>query len=1108
MTSMQSTSSAPVCLCVHPKDPCLWLLQVRCCDQIGFLSKLSELLTGRGIDVDRAEISTIAGNIDNRFVLRASRASDIADADGWCNELEQTVLNHKSHGSVFTREPLPAACSRLAVNPDLLSVASFRLESMPSGAASPTNGLSSPNRSSSDLASLPGATGNQSYRYTLELKGINQAGLLAYASLLFLRSGFSIEHAQISTHDGHVADTFELVASSREAEFMLRSYLDIPMGMDKSPSMPWGRRRMWSDHSSKSDPEKSPAASEFGFPHDAEPPSIFPANGRANEYEVLTLSNGDVYEGELGLSQDGSRMRHGFGSYTYGKGQYMRYRGQWQNDKKHGYGVMLTRDGGAYAGQWRENSKHGLGVVFGASPDTPLQKWEMPVYRYEGEWQNDAQHGLGFEQSKSSAYFGEFAYGERFGNGLKLDLPSMQVADYTVMQGSECQSLLDVLEAEAGRSQSSSAHPYQALAGAYENIQANISANAQTYHFSNSDRSRTVPKLSADMFTPLPEMCGEEDLPNNSSQSTLATDLTAALAAQATPDSGGYTIAMEVSELSSSGDEHKARRHKSSPPLQSKASPIIGPIPDDTSPSQYTFTLEVSEMQSSDDSKQLQNQDAPKAGRLQLPVLPRKASPLLRPWKSPFSSPKMQLPSPGLDGQPRSSSKRLAAMLDSPRHAFSPQVSGTRSREGSSTQLCSPKRATTPESRANKGKAISCPMLWGRSELSVFMQCLGVNSNAVKKMRGYRCRGAAQIVQMADSEMKDELGLASPAERLVLRRALHRLLEADRAEASARGRTLRDVLNDPVLSTYIIPLEDLKFDQCISRGGFGKVYRGTLCPAANRGRLRAGQARAVAAKEMLGGYETRLYELLKEARVMASLHHPNICEFLGVCADAKPKGQRFLISALASCSLHDLVHLPERAPEAGNLTVKKAVCISRDICAGLAYIHDKNLVHADLKSANILIDISSKLRPKICDFGHAAVRAVPAPHHRLCTPHWAAPEVLRGESLGPAADVFSCGVIIWEMLTQELPHVGLGFAQIIVCVGWACTVPELSHLPDIPKLKSLLSACLHFSPAERPTAEHLHRQLSALLRSTRREGRALLETFLGDCFCGAQQLKS
>lgn len=331
---------------------------------------------------------------------------------------------------------------------------------------------------------------------------------------------------------------------------------------------------------------------------------------------------------------------------------------------------------------------------------------------------------------------------------------------------------------------------------------------------------------------------------------------------------------------------------------------------------------------------------------------------------------------------------------------------------------------------------------------------------------------------------------------------------------SARGRTLRDVMGDTVLNAYIFPLEELKLESKLSQGGFGTVYRGLLTPSANRSGLVAGQPHPVAVKAMTGGHQTRLYELLKEARVMASLDHPNICKFIGVCADTRPQGQRFIISELMAGSLFDLIHRPHRIPMTdGSLTVSSVVSLSKGISAGIAYVHEHNLIHADLKSPNVLIGVSSdadseegRYVPRICDFGHAAVRAVPSPHSRLCTPQWAAPEALRYESLGPSADVYSFGMILWEMLACKIPHSDLSFGQVQACVGWGGLAPDMKSLTHLPQeVSRILMWCVNFLPADRPSAKQLRQRLLRLPKLVQREADKHTRDFLGrdvfDCIC-------
>jgi serine/threonine protein kinase len=396
-------------------------------------------------------------------------------------------------------------------------------------------------------------------------------------------------------------------------------------------------------------------------------------------------------------------------------------------------------------------------------------------------------------------------------------------------------------------------------------------------------------------------------------------------------------------------------------------------------------------------------------------------------------------------------------------------------------------------------------VLWGEKELAVFIQCIGMPDETVEKVFKSSFKGAAQLLEtMANIETCKELGFTSPLHRLIVRRCLQRLLESDRLENSARGRTLRDVLSDTVLNAHIIPIRELILEEKLSQGGFGTVFKGSLCLSTKRVGLSAGREYKVAAKAMSvsGGHQMRLYELLKEARVMASLDHPNICKFIGVCADTRPQGQRFIVSELMSGSLFDLIHRPTRIAVNAGLGIPEAVSLSQGISAGLAYIHQHNLVHADLKSSNILISISMHTDacyvPRICDFGHAAVRAEPSPHSRLCTFQWAAPEALRCENLGPAADVFSFGTILWEMLAHRVPHSDLAIGQIQAYVGWGKLVPDMKLLPLLPEeLFQLLGDCLQFQQEERPSAKEVHQQLLRLPATARKEALRHVRMFFG-----------
>lgn len=1058
-------SGHPVQLFACDGDECVRLLRVCCEDQVGFLFKLSELLTTHGIDVEYAEIGTEDGNVNNFMRLRAPRPTDFAFADEWCGELEEVVL--RGHGEE-PREPLANASRRLSVNPDLLSVASFK---------------------EVEARSSPGQLW-----YRLELQGINQAGLLAYASLVFMRSGFSIEHAQICTNDGHVSDTFDLVAKSRSAERVLRTYLDLPAHdlQDNSPSLLWGVRDI-SFSDSDLDCSSFTARKDEDLALLLTPPAS--ANGKSSLRAPVHFKNGDVYEGTIHVGDDGSEKRQGYGMYTYSTDshdKYKLYRGQWFDDKKGGFGMLFFRDGGAYVGQWKANDRHGVGVVVGtggcADPGA------LPSYRYEGEWAEDRPHGLGVEETVDSLYCGQFVRGRRQGSGMRMRTNIMGVKGCSVLRCDQWQPLSEVLEAGEGDFQPlDRPHPGALPLGSIPS--SGWLPPVSTVQFpSPATQWPPQARSSGQLRSKAPPEAGSSGAAGQAPPASFRScrsDRTSAETpgftsflrpgaggdSDATPNMfGGWTSLLPGVSESKGGarnGEHGALRSPAAGPGSPLASASY------TNGRQRRRVLGIGMTPDASRGTSAAREPSFGSGSSGIADLPKAAAATEEEETAP-SQAQVLLATPS-----------CAAIATPPR--------STAWRTLRSPIAGAPPLAQEAKNRVRR--MARCPMLWDEGELATFVSCLGLDPSVAERMRRSKVKGASQLLEASDSDMIRNLGLQTALERLVVRRSLQRLLESDRWENSAGGRSFRDVLTDPVLGAYVVPLEELVLGKAISEGGFGRVYRGILCAPVKDGKLRneAGRPRVVAVKEMKGDHHMQLYELLKEARVMASLKHPNICAFVGICADTKPLGRRYIMSEMMDCSLYDLVHRPQRVEWNGSLTVRLAVTLTQGICSGIVYIHARNLVHADLKSSNILIDHSSSvLRPRICDFGHAAVRPVPSPHDRLCTPHWASPEVLRREGLGPAADVFSIGVLLWEMLTKRLPHKGLSFGQVITAVGWASLVPDLASLPEVPEaLRLLISECLSFLPSMRPRALEVQRRLSSIPHRAKSAALGMLAGFMG-----------
>ncbi len=203
---------------------------------------------------------------------------------------------------------------------------------------------------------------------------------------------------------------------------------------------------------------------------------------------------------------------------------------------------------------------------------------------------------------------------------------------------------------------------------------------------------------------------------------------------------------------------------------------------------------------------------------------------------------------------------------------------------------------------------------------------------------------------------------------------------------------------------------DYELAALIGRGGMGAVYR------ARQNRLDRDVAIKVLARELASDPEFG-ERFLREARALAALNHPQI---LTVHDYGETDGWYFLITEFV-----DGVNL-RQLMELGELSPAEALRLTPQICEALQYAHENGVVHRDIKPENILIDSRGHVR--IADFGLAKVARDGDPigltrtTEVFGTPHYMAPEQWRGSSgVDHRADIFSLGVVIYEMLTGQLP---------------------------------------------------------------------------------------
>ena len=155
-----------------------------------------------------------------------------------------------------------------------------------------------------------------------------------------------------------------------------------------------------------------------------------------------------------------------------------------------------------------------------------------------------------------------------------------------------------------------------------------------------------------------------------------------------------------------------------------------------------------------------------------------------------------------------------------------------------------------------------------------------------------------------------------------------------------------------------------------------------------------------------------------------NLRHPNILLFMGavtLSAKTNVSGLCIVTEYLTGGSLWDYLHSPSVRYAWGT-----AVCMALDVAQGIAHLHAVQpdpIIHRDLKSANLLIDRGGGI--KVADFGLARVKAHTFTMTGQCgTVQWMAPEVLASQRYTESADVYSFGIVLWEISTRRVPFEG------------------------------------------------------------------------------------
>nr|CAI5818223.1 unnamed protein product [Callosobruchus analis] len=273
-----------------------------------------------------------------------------------------------------------------------------------------------------------------------------------------------------------------------------------------------------------------------------------------------------------------------------------------------------------------------------------------------------------------------------------------------------------------------------------------------------------------------------------------------------------------------------------------------------------------------------------------------------------------------------------------------------------------------------------------------------------------------------------------------------------------------------------IDFSSLELEEVIGVGGFGKVYRGLW-----EGREVAVKA---ARQDPDADPEVTLENVIKEAKLFCLLDHENIVSLVGVCLT-----QPNLCLVLEYCRGGPLNRLLAGARKIRpNVLVDWAIQIAR----GMDYLHCRapiSLIHRDLKSSNVLLseaieheDLQFKTL-KITDFGLAREVYKTTRMSQAGTYAWMAPEVIRYSTFSKASDVWSYGVLLWELLTGETPYKGMDMMAVAYGVAiQKYTLPIPSTCPQ--PWRELMEKCWESDPHRRPSFEQILGDLDKIVHSS------------------------
>jgi serine/threonine protein kinase len=306
------------------------------------------------------------------------------------------------------------------------------------------------------------------------------------------------------------------------------------------------------------------------------------------------------------------------------------------------------------------------------------------------------------------------------------------------------------------------------------------------------------------------------------------------------------------------------------------------------------------------------------------------------------------------------------------------------------------------------------------------------------------------------------------------------------------------------ITTWELKYDEITFsDVKLGQGSYGSVCQGKL------------RGKTVAIKTIMPKWEEDqvegiLEDFKNECAVMSKLLHPNVLLLMGVCIDKPSDKELRLIMVtefMSRGSVFDLLHKDPKK----KVLFKQRMKFAKDACLGMNWLHLSKppILHLDLKTQNLLVD--GNWVAKVADFGLSRVKQGEKNKGATGSPVYMAPEVLANKPYDEKADVYSYGIVLWELLTGSRPYVDEKFESLDEIYEHVVIDAKRPKIPPEcpPELAKLIQRCWDADPTKRPSFQEILEShildeviVDAIITKSNAEGRV----FWKQCFTEKEEI--